>query len=403
MNNNSGMPNGLFNAFLDWLYSSGNIVVPSEFHDRCSSIKKMLDNDVTGIINTVIDYSINSASDSKFSVESDNPALEELLDLWLKQININLNGIPTGLNELAKEYYKERWQGSSLCLLRAKDWKTITIGENKIEVPMTLWFVNGASVYVKRENELQYKLGTDKYSLSETMKDFINNTKNENYIVQKPYDRWFTKEATPYLVRKGVLKNFLAIETIQEKADEVISKVLPYLFVIEKGTQEMYNKDVTYSDKELGTLVEVIKEQFEKFRNEKGLPANAVPFDQKYSHLIPDMAPMLKEELYNQGYRALLAGLGFIDVIQGISNTRKESVLNPKPFIAEVNAGVDGFKSILMDLVKLIIERNKDSHRKLFSDNNTMMIVSSPLRINVEVLLEMIRSAYDRGPISIQS
>jgi cation transport regulator len=364
----------------------------------------MLDDDVTGIINTILDYSINSASETKYLVENESVTMEKLFNIWLENVNVNINGVPTGLQELSKEYYKERWSGSSLCLMKVQDWKNISFDGTTISVPMTLYFVNGSSVYVKRENEKEYKLGSDKYSLNEAMKSILGEKKNEDIVVQKPFDRWFTKYPTPYLVRKGVLKNYLAIKTIQSKADEVISKVLPYLFVIEKGTQELFNRGVDYKDKELEQIVTNLKTVLEKYKTEKDrTPAHAVPFDQKYSHLIPDLRNILTEELYRQGYRALLSGLGFVDVIQGISNTRRESVLNPKPFIAEVNAGVDGFKSILLDVINLIIKENKLDHRKLFSDVKPLKIVNSPIRINVEELLESIRSGYDRGVLSIQS
>jgi len=97
----------------------------------------------------------------------------------------------------------------------------------------------------------------------------------------------------------------------------------------------------------------------------------------------------------------LLAGLGFIDVVQGLASTRKESVLNPAPFIEEVNSGVGDFKSILFDLVQMIILKNKETHPKLFGENNELKVVNSPLKINVERIQDILRSGYDRGAVSI--
>ena len=87
----------------------------------------MIKNDVTGIISTVTDYSVNSASEAKLKVECNDETLEEIFNIWLSKININVNGIPTGLQSLAQEYYKERWQGSSLCLLKVSNWEKITV------------------------------------------------------------------------------------------------------------------------------------------------------------------------------------------------------------------------------------------------------------------------------------
>jgi hypothetical protein len=405
MPTNSGLSNGIFQSFIDWLYSSGDISVPSNFHDRCSKIHDMLDNDVSGLINTVLDYGINSASDSEYKVECLNDNLEDLLNIWLSKININIKGVPTGLKELSKEYFKERWAGSSLCILRATNWEKISANGIEIEVPTVLWFVNGSSVNVERDKTDNYKLGSDKYFLDSNKNNKIPGNTDEFIVVQKPFNRWFDQYATPYLIRKGVYKNWLGVKVLQEKSDEVISKILPYLFIIKKGTENLFLQgEVDYNDKELQNLVTKLKEQLEKYKNEKGrTPTTAVPFDQEYSHLIPDLRNMLSEELYRQGMRSILAGLGFIDVIQGISSTRKESVLNPKPFISEVNDGVGGFKTILLDVINIIIIRNKEAHKKLFSDNNEIKIVNSPLMINVETILDIIRSGYDRGVLSIKS
>ena len=174
---------------------------------------------------------------------------------------------------------------------------------------------------------------------------------------------------------------------------------------MQKGTENMYLQDKgEYTDAELKTMVANFKDAVERYNKEGGkLPATAVPFDQKYEHLIPDLLPILREELYAQGSRSILSGLGFIDVVQGVSSTRKESVLNPKPFIAEVNAGVDGFKTMLMDIIGLIVVENKGSHKKLFSDNTYLKIISSPLKINVETLIDSLRSAFVYGTISIKT
>jgi hypothetical protein len=77
--------------------------------------------------------------------------------------------------------------------------------------------------------------------------------------------------------------------------------------------------------------------------------------------------------------------------------------MNPKAFISEINEGVSGFKSILLEVIALIEQRNRKGHPKLFSDKGKLIIVNSPLRINVDNLLEALRSGYDRGVLSIES
>jgi len=320
-------------------------------------------------------------------------------------ININIDGVPTGLQQLSKEYLRERWQGSSLCLLKISSWKDITADGVTIKVPTVLWFVNGSSVHIKRTNSKNFKLGTDRYFLNpEYAKETELPQKNEDIIIQKPFSRWFEQYPIPYLVKKGVLKNFLTFKELNEKIDQVVSKVLPYLFVINKGSLEQQKLGISYDDKELNELITQLKERLEKFNVENGrTPAVGNPYDQNYEHLIPDLKGILSEELYNHTYREILSGLGFVDIIQGISNTRKESVLNPKPFLAELNNGVTGFKDMLMDVINLIINENQPDHKKLFVDGKYLEIVNSPLKVNIEAILEIVRSAYDRGTLSIQT
>jgi hypothetical protein len=400
----SGMGNGIFQAFINWLYSSGDISVPTEYHDRCVKVQEMLDNDISGTINTILDYAVNSASEANYRVECSESTLQKLLNLWLEDINIDIKGIPTGLQALSKEYFKERWEGSSFCVLRVMDWEKITADNVTIEVPTTMWFINGGSIYVVRPKDKNYVLGSDKYYLDKENKIEIPEKTDEDIIIQKPYNRWFDQYPTPYLIKRGVYKNWLAMKTLQDKSDEVISKILPYLFVISKGTENLFLQgEVNYSDTELKELADNFKSEVEKYKNQKAkTPTNAVPFDTKYDHLIPDLRKILTEELYRQGYRSILAGLGFIDMLE-ITPSRQETRMNPKAFISEVNEGVDGFKKMLLEVIYLIEAKNKSTHKKLFTDKGKLIIVNSPLRINVENLLADLRSGYDRGVLSIES
>jgi len=276
---NSALP--MYEQFINYLFESDGISVPSDYHQRCLKISEMLDDDISGVINTVLNYSINSASESDYRVECSEDTLQRLLNLWLDKINLNIKGIPTGLQALSKEYFLERWKGSSFCILKVTDWEKITADNVSIEVPTTMYFVNGSSIYVVRPKDKNFKLGSDKYYLDEAHKYDIPKDKDEEIIIQKPYNRWFTEYSTPYLIGNGVYKNWLAMKTLSEKSDEVISKILPYLFIISKGTENLFLQgDVNYSDDELKELTENFKTQVQKYRNEKSkIPTNAVPFD----------------------------------------------------------------------------------------------------------------------------
>lgn len=400
----SGFPAGMFEKFLKYLFSSEAIFVPTDYHDRCDKIREMIDSDISGVVSTVLDYSVNSASEAKYRVECSEETLQKLLNLWLDNVNMNIKGIPTGLQSLSKEYFKERWEGSSFCILRVKDWESITVDNVTIEVPTTMWMVNGSSIWVKRPQDKNYKLGSDKIYLDKEYKQLIPENKEEEIIIQKPYNRWFDQYASPYLIRRGVYKNWLGIKTLQEKSDEVIAKILPYLFLISKGDKDLFLQgDANYTDEDLAELADNFKTQVEKYTHSNNkIPVNAIPFDTTYSHLIPDLSKILKEELYRQGYRSILAGLGFVDMLE-IAPSRQETRMNPKAFIAEINDGVSGFKSLLLEIIYLIEARNKKAHPKLFSDKGDLLIVNNPLKINVEQIMDSLRSGFVYGVSSIQS
>ena len=148
----SGLGNGIFQAFIDWLYSSGDISVPSDYHQRCSKVQEMLDNDISGTINSVLDYAVNSASEAKYRIECSETTLQKLLNLWLEKINLEIKGIPTGLQALSKEYFKERWEGSSFCILRAKNTNILNCffyDENDLSVDIT-----NSKVYFTIKNKI---------------------------------------------------------------------------------------------------------------------------------------------------------------------------------------------------------------------------------------------------------
>lgn len=393
----------LWTAFLSYLYSQGKIDVPQDFRTRISAIRYILDSDVTGIINTCLDYSINTAAKADFTVECADDTLKALLNEWLRYVNIDINGIPTGIEAFAKEYYKERWSEGSFILARCQKWREIKIEGTSIKVPTVLFLVNSASIYVQR-NKSKYVLGKDKFYLDQANKYELPQ-ENEEIVIQRPFDRIWTEYATPYIVRKGIYRNYKALEMLQEKTEELITKFIPYVFEVVKGTERLFIEGKTeYTDDDLKAMQETLKQKLETYKRQKGkTPVWAMPFDTKTNHNIPDLSKALSMELFNQGYRAILSGLGFVDVIQGITSTRKEAVLNPAPFIEEVNAGLDGFKDLLMEIIYTIIKVNGEDHRKLFNRNKKFYIANTPLKVNVEPILTDLRQGFIYGSISIKT
>jgi len=84
-----------------------------------------------------------------------------------------------------------------------------------------------------------------------------------------------------------------------------------------------------------------------------------------------------------------------------MSFSRKESVLNPKPFIQEVHSGIEDFKTLFRDIMKTIVEVNRPTHKKYFTEDMYIEIHNSPVTsfFDKEVRL-LLRSMYDRGVLS---
>ena len=96
--NESGM---FINFVLSMLLKK--IVVPSGFHDQVKVVKEMQVDDVSGLVDSLTDFMINTAS-VEFTIETENDKFTQILKKWLNTINIAYNGqIPSGINPLARE------------------------------------------------------------------------------------------------------------------------------------------------------------------------------------------------------------------------------------------------------------------------------------------------------------
>ncbi len=92
------------------LFEGTKINVPTDYTEQVVSVKEILRNDVTGLVNTILDFAIN-CSTVDYYVEAENTNLSDLLNTWLNSINDSLRGkIPVGIKSLAKESFRERWK-----------------------------------------------------------------------------------------------------------------------------------------------------------------------------------------------------------------------------------------------------------------------------------------------------
>ena len=400
-----------FSQSMNWILDMVNllqgslITVPTDYRSQVLHVKNLINADETGLINSLLDFGISSASDVSFSVESNSDSLDTIFNDWLGDINSSLLGkIPIGIEALAKEYYRERWKGSSFLLLR-----TIWEEVDGMRLPVKMWFVDGEDISVTSDSEYVI-LGDEKYGLivNSTTNDIkvLPTNKREKIFVQKPYTAWGTLYPTPFLIQRGLYKNAMFLNALVNKGELVVSKALEYLMVVKKGTEALAKEnrsEFIYGDEDLKN----VKKQLGIIVNERtttgGVPSYITNFDTDIEHLIPEYERILKPSLYAAPEKRILAGLGMLEIVD-IGSSRRESVFNPKPYIGELNSGANDFGSMLRDVLLSIIIENKGTHPKYFSAKNSVQIRRSPIKaFMTDEYKTLLRSLYDRGTLSKQT
>ncbi len=400
------------NETLRWIFDMVSLIgndeikIPSGFHDQVGEVKNTLSSDTSGLINSVLDFGISCAG-VDFTIESNNESLTSFINEWFNKINISLIGkIPTGIKALSKENYKERWKNSSLLLLRT-EWNNIEIQGSKFNLPTKMWFIDGLNIRVEDKGESRI-IGEEQYYLK------INNQKSEDKLlptsdnelifVQKPFENWTSLYPIPFLIRRGLYRNLKNYDLINKKSEKIVGKALEYLLLIKKGSENLALKNIPefiYNAKDLQEVKDKLKEIVIDSKSNAGLPFYATNFDTDIEHLIPEYKRILDQSLYTNVEKRLLSGLGLVEIIEGTSSSRREAILNPRPFIKEVESGVNDFITLLEDVMKVIIDKNVKNHPKLFGDNSNIQLHYSPIRdfIN-DSIRDHLRSMYDRGILS---
>jgi cation transport regulator ChaB len=404
--------NAKMNEALKWIFDMislmGNdeITIPSSFTEQVKAVKEVLASDISGLVNSVLDFSINCAS-VDFTIESNNKSLTDFINSWFKKINYSLIGkIPTGIKALSKENYKERWKNSSLLLLRT-EWNDVNINGSTFNLPTKMWFIDGVNIKVEDEGDSRI-IGKEKYYLriNDNEKDnkLLPASKEELIFVQKPYENWTSLEPIPFLIRRGLYRNLKNYALINKKSEKIVSKALEYLLLMKKGSENLALRNIPefiYSSTDLNEVKDKIKKIVDESKTNSGLPYYVTNFDTEIEHLIPDYKKVLDQSLYTNVEKRLLSGLGLVEIVEGTSSSRREAILNPRPFIKEVESGVEDFISLLEDVMKVIVEKNIVKHPKLFSEESDIQLHYTPIRDFIsDSIRDHLRSMYDRGVLS---
>jgi cation transport regulator ChaB len=389
---------GFVNDLIE-LFAEESIKVPNDFHTQVNEIQNILMSDTSGLINSILDFGVNCAL-VDYKVETSNDNLTKLLNDWLININADLRRkIPVGIKPLAKQYFRERWKNSSLCILR-----TIWEEKNGLMLPTKLWFVDGGDIYINNTDETA-KIGSETYDLRvgiKTKKKIkIPTSDNELLFIQKPFSSWGEDYPTPFIIQRGLFRNSKFLTLLTSKGEKIVGKALEYLMTLKKGNERLAlsgKPEFIYSDDDMRKIKHDFAKFLEKRKTEAGTSSYVTGFDTEIEHLIPEYSRALTQELYAPVERRILAGLGFVEVIEGISTSRRDAILNPKPFVREIKQGIDDFIALLVDIMETIKEKNI-SHKKY--TGNIIKIVNSPIQeFLTNDAKELLRNVYDRGGLS---
>jgi len=379
------------------------IIIPSDFHSQAEAVATMLKDDVSGIVDSLTDFAVESAT-VNFGIETSNSNLDSKLDSWLKTINIEYGGqIMPGIRTVAKEYFKERWKGASFPVLKIAKWDEV----NGIILPTKMFILDGKSIYAKSSESEAIKLINYDYVLGTQQN--AESLKNSCIFI-RGHERVFEKYPTPFLIKRGDYHNWKLIYSIKNMEYQILEKVIPYLLLFKKGSDALATTGTkTYSSDEFKTVLQDFQDLYNELKvttldNNKATiktPTRVTTHDEDIKHLMPDLSTIFDSKLFAQAERNILSGLGFIDVIQGISDSRRESVLNPKVFIEEVKTGVEDFRQALTALVLMILAKNKS---KIKTINENFYVTASPVKsFMTDDFKETLRRLYDRGRISTQT
>lgn len=371
------------------------ISISSAYHEQMKQINLLLRNDESGLINSVLDFMIHAAS-VPMLIETKNENFDKLLKTWqndLLNADIGMD-IPRGLDSLSSEYFRERWKSSFIGLNIV--WKDYEIGGEKWSLPSTMYFLDGASIYP--ENKTKTLSGT-KYYLdnNKTIELKSGEKSNKTVLIRKPFNSWYELHPTPYLVKRGVLYNFLVKKAITSKQADVVSQIIPYLLLLRSGSDKLAELEMLASSDDLKefkeSLISAVKDHNQT--GEFGKLVASLNYDTQLEHFIPDLTKLFDEKIVKSVNKNILAGLGLIELV-GFSKNREEAILNPKVLIEEVKDGVNDWSLMLDEVTKQIAERNEKNHSRLVK-NDISVIPGTIKAFLSDEGKRFLMSLHDRG------
>lgn len=378
---------------IDAIYAKhAKIEIPSDFKNRVNEIDVLLDNDYTGVVKTVYEFMISTAT-VPFTFVTDNENLSNMLQNWSdNELNFDVNiDIPKGLRDLSTQYYRERWRSSFIVL---------NIAWDKIDgyvLPSRMWFSDSKGISVEgKVNTLDGK----KYSFGD--KQLIS-TDDRTVLIRKPFSANYSISTTPYLVSKGVLYNSKVKEALVKKQADILEEIIPYLLLLKAGDANLLQKNMlTNLDSDLDKLKDSLKKYKRDYayRTQEGDSILKGRYDLSVEHFIPELGKIFNEGIIKPVNWNILAGLGLIE-LEGFSGSRQEAIWNPKVLVEEIVDAVLDWQLMLEEVVQLIIKKNASLHRKQM--NKDIRLVPGVIKAFLtDDMKKLVKDYANTGQLSVQ-
>ena len=363
---------------------------PTTFSEQVKASRDLLKNDTSGFVKSLVDFAVTAATRVNFSISTENDVLDNLFDKILKELNSDFVGkVNLGLNPIKKDFFRSYWD-SGLCVI-----KTVWNEVDGLIVPKTAFLVDSKSVKVEGDDN---KFASYKYYLDDKE---LRNTDYTHIFIYKN-SSMYEKYPTPPLISKGVYINVQIKKVIKALQRSYLDQIIPFLWIILKG--EKSRPDLKYNKEDLQDIKTALEKAIKEFKEDKlnkKIPLAVSRFDTKHEFLTPDLEKMLDDAITSSINKDILAGMGFISVLEGLS-TRRDIVLNPRPFINNVVDSVLLFKNFINDLAYVTAKKNIE-HKKYFT-NFSYSVNTTPLTSfwndNDKSIMRILS---DRGLLSIKT
>lgn len=392
------------NQYLKWLLQMMSFVgkeeikTPVGFHAQTKAVKSLVNQDSTGMVSSVLDFAVNAAN-VQISIETSNAGLTAILNRWLNKINLKMKGVETGIRGLADQYYKERWEGSSFLVLKT-EWEKF----DGLVLPTSMYFLDPLSIQHEPNSDGSITIGNPSYNFKPSKNSKVTpllDSPTVKYFYQNPYGMWGDPYSVPFIIRRGIYYNSEFLNTIKSRGASVIKRAIEHMMLLKKGFKEAAmsaNSDFIYNRDELEKVDKKLHEINEEKKYSDDMATYTTNFDTEIDHIIPEYKKILNGDVIVPAEKGLLASLGFIELYN--TSTRKEAVLNPKPFIEEVKDGVNDFCSLINEVILNIVEVNSENHRK-YTNVEPIKVNKAPIDAFIDgEIRTLLRSLFDRGKIS---